>query len=116
MQSFCDILPWQCLWRIEIMLNVLSFFVDSAYVVFGVRIALAALMVICSVFIIVVVLIQSSNSDGMEAMTGARSDNDSYYGKNASQRKEHVLKVLTYIAAGVMAAVAITFLVLSAII
>ena len=51
----------------------------------------------------------------MEAMTGSRSDNDSYYGKNASQRKEHVLKVWTYVAAIVMAVVAIAFLVLTAV-
>ena len=97
------------------MLNVLSFFVETAHVVFGVKIALAVLMVLCSLFIIIVVLKQSGNSDGMEAMTGSRSDNDSYYGKNASQRKEHVLKVWTYVTAIVMAVAAIAFLVLTAV-
>ncbi|MCM1043014.1 MAG: preprotein translocase subunit SecG [Corallococcus sp.] len=103
------------------MLNFLSFFApgdEGAYTYFIVKIVLAALMLVCAGFIIFVVMKQSGNSDGMEAMTGSsKSDStDSYYNKNSAERKEAKLKTWTYICAGLLALCAIAFLILTAVI
>ena len=50
------------------MLNILAF-VETATIVSAVKIALAALALICTGFIVFIVMKQSGNSDGMEAMT-----------------------------------------------
>ena len=97
------------------MLNILSFFIDAAApAVFAVKIALAAIALACVVFIIVVVLIQKGNSDGMEAMMGSSKSDDSetYYGKNAGSRREAKLKLWTWICAGILAVCCIVFLIL----
>ncbi|MCH5152151.1 MAG: preprotein translocase subunit SecG [Clostridiales bacterium] len=102
------------------MLSILSFFaVDAASVVAGVRIALAALALICTGFIIFIVMKQSGNSDGTEAFTGSSNKSDeseTYYGKNAGSRKEARLKLLTYVAAGVLAVCCIVMIILQAVI
>ena len=97
------------------MLNLLSFFVEISDVVFGIRIALAAIALICIGFIIFVVMKQSGNSDGVEAITGSSNKSDeseTYYGKNAGSRKEARLKLWTYITAGVLALCCIVFFIL----
>ena len=97
------------------MLSLLSFAV--ADVVAGIRIALAAIALICTGFIIYVVMQQSGNSDGMEAMTGTSNKSDeseTYYGKNAGSRKEARLKLWTYIVSGVLALCCIVMLILQA--
>ena len=99
------------------MQNLLSFFIEVSDVVFGIRIALAAIALICTGFIIFVVMKQSGNSDGMEAFTGSSNKSDeseSYYGKNAGSRKEAQLKLWTYIVSGVLALCLIVFLLLQA--
>lgn len=89
----------------------------SAGVVAGIRIALAAIALICAGFIIFVVMKQSGNSDGTEAFSGGSKsdDNESYYGKNASSRTEARLKLWTYICAGVLALCCVALIVISAI-
>ena len=97
------------------MLNLLSFFVEAANVVAGIRIALAAIALICTGFIIFVVMKQSGNTDGTEAFTGTSSRSDeseTYYGKNAGSRKEARLKLFTYIASGLLAICCIVMLIL----
>lgn len=100
------------------MLSILSFFaVQTADVVAAIRIALAAIGLICIGFIIFVVMKQSGNSDGTEAFTGSsrRSDeSETYYGQNASSRREARLKLFTYIASGVVAVCFIVLLILQA--
>ena len=99
------------------MLSLLSFFVEVSSVVAGIRIALAAIALICTGFIIFVVMKQSGNSDGTEAFTGSSNKSDeseTYYGKNAGSRKEARLKLLTYIAAGVLAVCCVVMLILQA--
>ena len=99
------------------MLSLLSFFA-VADVVAAIRIALAAIALICTGFIIFVVMKQSGNSDGMEAMTGTSNKSDeseTYYGKNAGSRKEARLKLWTYISAGVLALCCIVMLILQVI-
>ena len=81
----------------------------------GIRIGLAALALICTAFIIFVVMKQSGNTDGTEAFTGSSSkadESETYYGKNAGSRKEARLKLWTYIAAGVLAVCCIVMIVL----
>ena len=99
------------------MLSLLSFFVEAATVVAGIRIALAAIALICAGFIIFVVMKQSGNSDGVEAMTGSSNKSDeseTYYGKNAGSRKEARLKLWTYIVSGVLALCCVVMLILQA--
>ena len=102
------------------MLGLLSFAANSAAIAFlVVRIVLAVLCLVSCGFIIFVVMKQSGNSDGMEAMMGSSRDNDdneSYYGKNAGARSEAKLKKWTYIAAGVLAFCCIAMIVIPAII
>lgn len=96
------------------MLSILAF-VDNANIVSGIKIALAAIALICAAFIIFIVMKQSGNSDGIEAMTGSSKsadESETYYGKNAGSRKERLLKILTYVAAGVLAVVCIVMIVL----
>lgn len=98
------------------LLNVLADAVASgaALAVFIVKIILAVLVLACVVFIIVVVMKQKGNSDGMEAMMGnsKSDDSESYYGKNSASRKEAKLKLWTYICAGLLAVSCIVFLLL----
>ena len=96
------------------MFNILA---ATADIVSGIKIALAALALICTGFIIFVVMKQSGNSDGTEAFTGSSSRSDeseTYYGKNAGSRKEARLKMWTYIAAGLLAVCCIVLLILQA--
>ena len=84
------------------MLNILAF-VETATIVSAVKIALAALALICTGFIVFIVMTGSSkNSD----------ESETFYGKNAGSRKEARLKLLTYIAAGLLAVCCIVMIVL----
>ena len=100
------------------MLSLLSFFApETADIVAGIRIALAAIALICTGFIIFVVMKQSGNSDGVEAITGSSNKSDeseTYYGKNAGSRKEARLKLWTYIVSGVLAVCCLVMLLLQA--
>lgn len=99
------------------MLNFLSFAVATSDIVAGIRIALVSLILICTGFVIFVVMKQSGNSDGTEAFTGSSSKSDeseTYYGKNAGSRKEARLKLWTYISLGVIAAFSIALLIMQA--
>ena len=101
--------------RFTKVLNILAFAEGIDKVVSGIKIALVALALVAAVFIIVIVMKQSGNSDGMEAMTGSSKSSDeseTYYGKNAGSRKERILKILTYVAAGVIAVACIVVIVL----
>lgn len=98
------------------MLNILSFFVDQAVtnLVFGIKLALGVIALACAVFIVVVVLLQKGNSDGMEAMMGNSKSDDSetYYGKNAGSRREAKLKRWTCICAAALAVCCIVSIIL----
>ena len=97
-----------------IVLNILSFFVDTTMVVLGVKIALAVIALACAIFVICVVLMQSGNSDGTEALSGASKSDESetYYGKNASSRRDAKLKIWTYVCSGLLAVCCIVFIIL----
>ncbi len=104
------------------MLNILAF-LAAVPVLSYVKIAVAAICLVATVFIIYVVMQQKGNSDGMEAMTGSSSKDEddedktkgSYYEQNSSARREHKLKVGTYISAGVLAVCCIVMIILQSI-
>lgn len=101
------------------MFNTLAFLFanNGAQILLIAKIALAAIILVCAGFIIFVVMKQSANSDGMEAMSGKSSsdDRDSYYGKNSSNSTEGKLKKWTYVCAAALAVCSIAFLILSAV-
>jgi len=88
---------------------VLSLLMDTALVVLVVRIALMVLMLASAVYLVVVVMQQKDNSEGLGALGGQSSENESFYGKNTAKRKEHIQKVLTVISAVVLAVCAVVF-------
>ncbi len=50
------------------------------------------LIVLCSIFVTIVVMMQQSNSDGISAISGS---SETFYGKNKSKTLESKLKRLT---------------------
>lgn len=94
------------------MLNLLAASFDTpqwvAYVVLT-SVAIA-LMFIAALAAIVLVLLQQSNSDGIEGITGS---SETFFGKNKGQSIESKLKKWTWICLGVLAVIAIVFYVAS---
>jgi len=78
-----------------------------------VRITLMVLISILAVFIILVVLLQPGNEEGLGALTGSTSD--TYLGKNKGKSWEGRLKKLTIIAAVLIVVLCIAFAVLGTI-
>lgn len=70
-------------------------------------IAIQILMVIASLVLIVSVLLQSSDSDGMSAMTGG---SETFFGKNKNSSFEGKMALLTKISAGVFVALALVMM------
>jgi protein translocase SecG subunit len=68
------------------------------------------LAVIVSVFVIIVVIIQPSNSDGIGAISG---HSETFYGNNKSKTLESKMRVLTIIAISVVAVCMIAFYIVS---
>lgn len=79
-----------------------------------VNIILLALMLISSVFIIVIVLKQKGDPDGMSALSGG-SSSETFYGKNKAKNKDALNKKLTYVALGVLSLSSIIYFILAAI-
>lgn len=55
-------------------------------------------LVLCSIFIVVITLMQSQKQQGMTSAIGG-SNNDSFYGKNSQNTREKALERLTKIVA-----------------
>lgn len=85
------------------MLNnlLISFELGSAICIPSLIIA-----VICAIFVIVIVMIQPSNSSGISALGGQQ---ETFYGKNKGKTMEQKLRKLTVIAVSVMAIAMIVF-------
>lgn len=94
------------------MLNLLAASFDTpqwvAYIVLT-SVAIA-LMFIAALSAIVLVLLQQSNSEGIDGITGS---SETFFGKNKGQSIESKLKKWTWICLGVLAAIAIVFYVAS---
>ncbi len=94
------------------MLNLLAAAFDTpqwvAYVVLT-SIAIV-LMFIAALGSIILVLLQQSNSEGIEGITGS---SETFFGKNKGQSIESKLKKWTWISLAVLAAIAIAFYIAS---
>ena len=62
--------------------------------------------VLCAIFVIIVVMLQQSNSNGIGALGGQQ---ETFYGKNKGKTLESKLRKLTVIAVAVMAVFMIVF-------
>ena len=67
------------------------------------------LAALCAIFIVVVILMQSGNSEGVSALGG---QSDTFYGKNKSKTLEHKLKILTGICIGIIAVLMVCYFIL----
>ena len=61
---------------------------------------------LCAIFLIIVVMLQKSNSSGISAIGGQQ---ETFYGKNKGKTLEHKLRKLTVITVCIMAALMIVF-------
>ena len=89
------------------MLNLLATFGDSSYTAYVVlrTIAIVA-MFLAALTAIVLVLLQQSNSEGIQGITGS---SETFFGKNKGQSIESKLKKWSWICLGVLAFLAIAF-------
>ncbi len=73
------------------------------------KIQLAMLIVtaLCALFVIIVVLIQPGNSNGISAISGGSTD--TFYGKNKSKTIESKLRRLTVICLILIAVLMVTY-------
>jgi len=61
---------------------------------------------LCAIFLIVVIMLQQSNSNGISALGGQQ---ETFYGKNKGKTLESKLRKLTVVAVAVMAVFMILF-------
>lgn len=78
-----------------------------------IRIILLVIMLISGVIAAVMVLLQSSNSDGTSALSNSSTSTDSFYGKNKGMRKEVQYKRWTLISAITLAVASVIFFILA---
>ncbi|MBO4989342.1 MAG: preprotein translocase subunit SecG [Clostridia bacterium] len=89
------------------MLNLLISY--TPYMIIGTILVLC--MLVASIAAIILVLMQPSNSDGIQAIQGS---SETFFGKNKGKSIEEKMKKWTYIALGVLALFSILFFVLGA--
>lgn len=73
---------------------------------------LVLLMLVAAVAAIILVLMQPSNSDGIQAIQGS---SETFFGKNKGKSIEEKMKKWTFICLGVLAVLSIVFFILRAI-
>lgn len=97
------------------MLNLLAVQMSpEAYNVFVILAAIAmVLMFVAALGAIIVVLLQQSNSDGIQGITGS---SETFFGKNKGQSIESKLKKWTWITLAVLAVLSVIFYVVMIII
>lgn len=74
----------------------------------AIEVILNILMVISAIVMIVTVLMQSSDDDGMSALTGG---SETFFGKNKNSTLEGKLALATKVSAGVFVALALIMLI-----
>lgn len=89
------------------MLNLLAI---SYELYMALSIVCLVLSIIASVFVIIVVIMQPSNSDGLGAVSG---HSETFYGKNKSKTLESKMRKLTIVAIAIVAVCMIAFYVVS---
>lgn len=72
-------------------------------------IVMIVLMTLAALFVLVVVLFQPGNSDGVGAITG---QSETFFGKNKSKTIEYKLKKLTWICLVIVAVLSVLFFVI----
>lgn len=78
----------------------------------AIEIVSGVLLILCSIFIVVITLMQSQKQQGMtSAIQG--SNNDSFYGKNGQNTREKALERLTKIVAAIFFIVTIAVNIIS---
>ena len=89
------------------MLNLLIAMGDPQYITYVVltKIAIVA-MFLASLAAIILVLLQQSNSEGIQGITGS---SETFFGKNKGQSIESKLKKWSWICLAVLAVIAIAF-------
>ena len=93
------------------MLNLLAAFNTPQWVAYIVLTSAAiALMFLAALAAIILVLLQQSNSEGIDGITGS---SETFFGKNKGQSIESKLKKWTWVVLGVLAVIAIIFYVAS---
>jgi len=92
------------------MLSFLAINLQNPVLYKTLSIICVALAALCALFVIVVILLQPGNSDGMSALGGGASD--TFYGHNKSKTLEHKLKILTGICIGLIMVLMIFFFIL----
>lgn len=88
----------------EFLLNNLLALSYEAYQVLS--IVCIALSVLCAIFVIIVVMMQPGNSNGIDALSGS---SDTFYGKNKSKTIESKLRILTVISVAVLVVLMVVF-------
>ncbi len=88
----------------EFLLNNLLALSYEAYQVLSV--ICIALSIICAIFVIIVVMMQPGNSNGIEAISGS---SDTFYGKNKSKTIESKLRILTVISVAILIVLMVAF-------
>ena len=93
------------------MASVLSNLLIGYKLYMGLSIACVVLAALCALLIVVVILLQPGNSDGVSALGGGASD--TFYGHNKSKTLEHKLKILTGICIAIIMVCMVTFFILA---
>ena len=88
------------------MKNLLSNLLVSFELYQAVSVACIVLSVLCAIFIVIVVMMQPGNSNGIDALNGS---SDTFYGKNKSKTIESKLRKLTIICVAVLIVLMIAF-------
>ena len=73
---------------------------------------LQILVAIAAIILIVSVMLQKSDSDGVSALTGG-NNSDTFFGKNQTSTLEGKLALITKISAGVFVVLAIVIMIVS---
>ncbi len=75
----------------------------------GICFALLAIMAIAAIAAIVLVLLQPSNSEGLDALGGS---SETFYGKNKGRSIESKLKIWTYVCLAVLGVLSVVLFIL----
>ena len=88
------------------MLGLLNNLLISFELYQAISVACIVLSILCAIFIIIVVMMQPGNSNGINALTGS---SDTFYGKNKSKTIESKLRLTTVICVIVLIVLMIAF-------
>jgi preprotein translocase subunit SecG len=76
----------------------------------AIQLTILIVTAICAIFVIIVVLIQPGNSNGISAIDGGMTD--TFYGKNKSKTLASKLRKLTVVCVALMAVLMIAYFLL----